>query len=204
MTASTKKSSGGKAKAQRSARKQNRSQRTNTLTIVGVAVLAGFLILAVGIILNNSGQPPAQIEDVQTFKNLDRSHTTGTVDYEQIPPVGGSHASAWQNCGVYTEPVSTENAVHSLEHGAIWITYQPDLPAAELQKLQEITRKSDYRLLSPYPGIPSPIVASAWGFQIQLDSADDERLMDFINKYEQYPLGPEPGATCTGGVGDPG
>lgn len=173
------------------------------MAIVGVAILAGFLILAVGIILNNSGQPPAQIEGVQTFRNLDRGHTTGAVIYDPIPPVGGQHSSQWLNCGVYEEPVSNENAVHSLEHGAVWITYQPDLPAEEVQKLEDITRKSDYRLLSPYPELPSPIVVSAWGFQLKLDSPDDRRLMDFINKYEQYPLGPEPGATCTGGVGDP-
>lgn len=118
--------------------------------------------------------------------------------------MGGPHNPAWQNCGVYTQPVANENAVHSLEHGAIWITYQPDLPDTEVQKLQTFARESGFRLLSPYPESPGPIVLSAWGYQLQLDQADDPRLVSFIQNYEQSPQSPEPGAPCTGGVGQPG
>jgi hypothetical protein len=91
-----------------------------------------------------------------------------------------------------------------MEHGAIWITYQPDLPSAEVEKLKTITHQSGYRLLSPYPGLPTPVVVSAWGYQVKLQSADDPRLMLFIQKYQQNPRGPEPGAPCTGGQGQPG
>jgi hypothetical protein len=58
-------------------------------------------------------------------------HVGGNIDYDQdlgIPPAGGPHNPSWQNCGFYDELVRDENAVHSLEHGAVWITYQPDLP----------------------------------------------------------------------------
>ena len=117
--------------------------------------------------------------------------------------MGGIHNPAWQNCGVYTQQIANENGVHSLEHGAIWITYQPGLPAAEVEKLQTLTRQSGYRLLSPYPGLPGPIVASAWGYQLQLEQADDSRLLQFIRSFEQSPRVPEPGAPCIGGVGQP-
>ena len=164
-------------------------------------VAAGLLIF---IAVNPPGRSAAQIEGLLVFPNLDRGHTNQAVSYAQTPPAGGRHNSAWQNCGVYTQPVPNENAVHSLEHGAVWITYHPDLPAAEVQELQALTRRSGYRLLSPFPGLPAPIVASAWGYQLQLEQADDPRLLSFIQKYEQNPLGPEPGAACTGGVGQPG
>lgn len=205
MASSNKKATTGKikSKSRQTTKKFNRSRRINTLAVVVVIVLAGFILLAGGIILSAKAQPAAQLEGLETFKNLDRGHTTAPVTYAQIPPVGGQHDSEWLNCGVYTEPVRNENAVHSLEHGAVWITYQPDLPAAEVQKLQEITRQGSYRILSPYPGLPSPIVVSAWGFQLKLQKADDARLNAFIKKYEQYPLGPEPGASCTGGTGEP-
>lgn len=144
------------------------------------------------------------IEGVQAFTDLPRGHGEGPLTYDQNPPAGGVHSPAWQNCGVYTTPIGTENALHSLEHGAVWITYSPDLPSDELRQLQTLTRKSGYRLLSPYPGLTSPIVASAWGYQLQLEEADDPRLVDFFLKYEQSPLGPEPGAPCSGGVGEPG
>ncbi|MBN1372173.1 MAG: DUF3105 domain-containing protein [Anaerolineaceae bacterium] len=186
------------------ARQKNRSQ-SNLLPIIGgIALLAVVLVLGILVASNQANASTASIPGLLTFAALERGHTNGLVTYAQNPPAGGQHNPAWQNCGVYSEPIQNENAVHSLEHGAIWITYQPDLPADQLEQLQTLTRRSGYRLLSPYPGLPAPIVASAWGYQVQLEQADDPRLLTFIRKYEQNPLGPEPGAACTGGVGKPG
>ena len=192
-----------------SKRQQHRAAQRRKRSQAGViragAILAA--VLAVGMIvvfLSSSNEGSTDLfEGVQSFPNLERDHTTQPVSYDQNPPVGGPHNPGWQNCGVYTQPVTNDNAVHSLEHGAIWITYQPDLPDAEIQKLQALTRQSGYRLLSPYRGLPSPIVLSAWGYQLRLNQADDPRLTNFIEKYELNPQGPEPGAPCTGGVGQP-
>jgi hypothetical protein len=187
-------------------RRGHRRNRPTTAIVVGIVVLALVGVAAYGIYHTIATQAEASkaIDGLQSFTGLDRSHTLAPVVYPQTPPVGGAHNPVWLNCGVYTSPVPNEKAVHSLEHGAVWITYQPDLPAAEVQKLQDITRQSGYRLLSPYPDLPSPIVVSAWGYQLKLEQADDPRLMRFILKYEQNPLGPEPGASCTGGDGQPG
>ena len=143
------------------------------------------------------------IEGLQQFRDLSQEHTTEAVTYAQTPPVGGKHHDQWLNCGVYTESLQNELAVHSLEHGAVWITYQPTLPADQIATLQALTKAGDYRLLSPYPGLPSPIVVSAWGLQVKLENADDSRLATFINAYANRPDGPEYGAPCTGGVGEP-
>ena len=88
--------------------------------------------------------------------------------------------------------------MHSLEHGAVWITYQPDLPAAEKEALRTLAADQPYLLVSPYPGLDSPLVASAWGAQLRLEQADDPRLPAFIARYAGN--GPEPGATCDTGV----
>jgi len=93
--------------------------------------------------------------------------------------------------------------VHSLEHGAVWVTYQPTLPAAQVATLQKLVKANSYALLSPYEGIKSPVVASAWGKQLALPSADDPRLAVFLRTYLQGPQTPEPGAACTGGTGTP-
>lgn len=187
--------------AQRRKRQQASAIRTAAIL---AAVLAGLMLVVFLISSNEEAGTVEPIEGVQSFPNLERGHTTQPVSYDQNPPVGGPHNPAWQNCGVYTQPVASENAVHSLEHGAIWIAYQPDLPDAEVRKLQTLARQSGYRLLTPYPDLPGPIVLSAWGYQLQLEQADDPRLIDFIEKYEQNPQGPEPGAPCTGGMGQPG
>lgn len=139
-------------------------------------------------------------EDVRLFDDLPREHVPAgeTVDYEQFPPVGGEHYAFWQNCGVYDEPVLTEAAVHSLEHGAVWITHDPELDPDQIERLAAHHQPGSYVLVSPMEGLPSPIVASAWGAQLQLDDASDERVDAFLREYEQSPDAPEPGAPCSG------
>jgi hypothetical protein len=139
---------------------------------------------------------------VTSYSNLSRNHTNEPVNYPQSPPVGGPHNPIWQNCGFYSKPVRNEYAVHSMEHGAVWITYSPDLPKDQVEKIKSLTQKS-YVLASPYPGLPTPVVASAWGKQLKLNSANDFRLEQFVRAYGQGPQNPEPGAPCSGGVGSP-
>jgi hypothetical protein len=143
------------------------------------------------------------IPGVVTYSNLARTHVTGPVTYAQNPPVGGPHDPVWLNCGIYTSPVRNENAVHSLEHGAVWITYQPSLPESAVQHLVTLVKGHAYVILSPYPGLPAPVVASAWGLQLKLQSATDPRIAQFIQKYANGPQAPEPGGECTGGTGTP-
>ena len=108
-----------------------------------------------------------------------------------------------QNCGIYDTPVPDERAVHSLEHGAVWLTYRPDLPAADVERLRRLARGHTHILLSPYPDNPTPIVASAWQTQLRLDTYDEPKLLSFINTYERGRQTPEPGAACQGGIGTP-
>jgi hypothetical protein len=171
----------------------------------GVAVVA---LLVVSIVL--TPQPPsysaggegARIEGVQTFDNKSL-HVEGTVDYPQTPPAGGEHNQVWLNCGVYEQPVPNENAVHSMEHGAIWVTYDPELSDGELSALRA-KLPSTYVVLSPFDGLPSPIVLSGWNTQLQVDDADDPRIAQFFEEYWKSQDVPEPGALCTGGYDAPG
>lgn len=173
-------------------------------------ILASLLVaaFAVGAITYAALQEPADptaIDGVQTIGDLESGqHVATAVTYDQVPPAGGAHDPAWQNCGVYTSPVRNENAVHSLEHGAVWITYRPDLPADQVEKLRDlVNQRPGFRMLSPYPGLESPVAASAWGKLLRVDSADDDRLGEFADAFTQGPQTPEPGATCAGGVGAP-
>lgn len=143
------------------------------------------------------------ITGVETFSGLSRNHTTDPVDYPQSPPVGGDHDPAWQNCGVYDTPVANGNAVHSMEHGAVWLAYRPDLPADEVAAVAAFAVNQSHVLVSPYPGLTEAVVATAWGVQLRLDSVTDPRLAEFVERYQQGPQSPELGVTCSGAVGDP-
>jgi hypothetical protein len=169
------------------------------------AVAAGLIVAALGLAAARliSGHPAATTGGIVTFSGLARDHVNGPITYPQVPPVGGPHNPVWLNCGIYDRPAPNENAVHSLEHGAVWITYQPDLPATDVARLRSLVRNHAYAILSPYPGLPARVVASAWGVQLKATGADDSRLAQFIKTYEQGPQTPEPGAPCSGGRGVP-
>ncbi len=177
-----------------------------TYVIVGAIIalfLAGFIVLVVIDARQQSASSPPG--EVQTYDvGQAGEHTQGDVDYEQNPPVGGEHNPIWQNSGFYDQPIRDENAVHTLEHGAVWITYSPNLPQGQVDKLRDLAGSQIYALVSPYPGLGSPIVASAWGKQLSLQGAGDPDLERFMRAYSQGPQAPELGAACTGGLGQPG
>ncbi len=175
---------------------------TRTYVIVGAIAalfLAGFIALVVIDARQQAAStPPVEVQTYDVGPAGD--HSEEDVDYEQSPPVGGEHNPVWQNEGFYEEPIRDENAIHTLEHGAVWIAYSPELPADQQDRIRELVEARTCMLASPYPGLDSPIVASAWGKQLELEDADSPDLERFIRAYRQGPQTPELGATCTGGT----
>jgi len=193
----TKKKTSARAKG-KAAPQDNRNR--NILLAVGavaiIAILAWLFYLAL--------RPAETIAGVVQFPRQSRGHQTGLeIPFGELPPAGGTHDPVWQNCGIYDEPLNTPNVVHSLEHGAIWISYQPDLPAEEIAAIDGAVRGQNYLVVSPYPEQRSPIVLTGWGVQLELDSLDDDRFEAFIDQYRVGPNTPERGASCTGGIGEP-
>ncbi|MBG6184958.1 hypothetical protein IWX65_002936 [Arthrobacter sp. CAN_A214] len=187
-------------------------RKRNALIFGGIGAVILAIIVAVTIVIvgqiqerNRADELAAQpIEGVQTYEDLTFNHTEADVTYEQNPPVGGDHNPVWTNCGVYTEPIPATNTIHSMEHGAVWVTYQADLPQEEIDALTDLVGSRSYVVLSPNADQESPVTATAWGLQLEVDSADDERLGAFLTKYIEGEQTREPGAPCTGGITPPG
>ncbi|WP_330183110.1 DUF3105 domain-containing protein [Nocardia sp. NBC_01503] len=130
-------------------------------------------------------------------------HVAGNqrVAYTQTPPFGGAHDGSWLPCtGVnFAVAIRNENAVHALEHGAVWIAYNPatlDADGQAVLKGQVIAKP--YMLMSPYPGLDTPISLQSWGHQLKLSDPRDPRIAQFITalRVNQYTY-PEPGASCS-------
>ncbi|MDN4175289.1 DUF3105 domain-containing protein [Nocardioides sp. SOB77] len=172
------------------------------MAAVAVLVVAIGVPVAVGQLrADESSRVERNLEEVVVVGDLSTEHTSGDVTYPQTPPIGGPHDARWLDCGVYDEPVREENAVHDLEHGTVWITYDPDLAAEDVASLAE--RLPDNGILSPYPGLPAPVVVTVWGHQLRLVGADDPRLELFVESLGGGQTAPEPFASCAGGVPDP-
>lgn len=192
---------------------QARERRNRFITIGVSAVVVLSLVGFGGYVLNQQSEKKkeqeaaakAPIKDEKSWdaKKLGRNHVTTPVTYEMKPPVGGDHDQVWQNCDgdVYTTKIAEMNAVHSLEHGAVWVTYTKKAAEADVKKLAEKVGKTPYSLMSPVEDQAGAIMLSAWGKQVTVDSASDPRIDAFFTKYVQGPQTPEPGAACTGGVG---
>jgi hypothetical protein len=143
------------------------------------------------------------IEGVEYLVITSREHTEEDLDYPTVPPAGGDHLGIWHNCGKYIVELLDEAAVHSLEHGVVWITYLPELPLSEIQKLDNILEGNQRFLMSPYSNQPAPIVLTSWGRRLEIEEADDPRIIAFIEAFTDSSSSPEPGVTCNGGLGIP-
>jgi Protein of unknown function (DUF3105). len=197
-------------------KKREAAQKRNRLLGIVAAVVALVLVVGVvGVVIWTNAAPPSNEVDeellsgdyrdrLQTFDDLDATHTEGRVSYDQSPPVGGAHNPAWLNCGVYAEEQTREYAVHSLEHGAVWITYDPAVATdAEVGALVELAPDT-YTIISPYPGLGEAMAISAWGAQLRFTEVDDPAVEDFLTEFWRAPSSPEPNAPCTGAIDGPG
>jgi hypothetical protein len=196
-------------------------------TTVAVVVFAAAIVVAV-VVTRPAGAKPAAGGNVGNCKTMDglnktdtylnelvcaknikgvtfkqepnRNHVDGVITYDSSPPVGGNHAPVWGDCTgtVYPVQIANENAVHMLEHGAVWITYKPGLASSQLTTLKGLVTGQERMAMSPFAGLKTPISLQAWGYQLFVNSATDPRIKQFISDLRYNPLTtPEYGATCS-------
>ncbi|GAA3121209.1 DUF3105 domain-containing protein [Streptomyces rameus] len=211
-----------KARIEEMRRAERAKERRNRILVIAAAVVAVAGLAVGGVVLVNSQSDTKDTtasgdgkgsgdsggfttgkDGVKTWSGkLSRTHVTTKVSYPMHPPVGGNHNPVWLNCNgdVYTEPVPEENAVHSLEHGAVWVTYTGKAQKADVDALAAKVKKTPYSLMSPYENQDAPLILSAWGHQVAVKSAKDPEVDKFFATYVQGRQTPEPGASCTGGV----
>ncbi|MDX3453655.1 DUF3105 domain-containing protein [Streptomyces sp. ME02-8801-2C] len=196
---------------------RSRERRNRILTIgVSVAIVAGLVVGATVLVRSQSDDTDTAATDskgagkfvtgadgVKTWdKKLTQNHVTKTVNYPMEPPVGGDHNPVWMNCNgdVYDKALSNMNAVHSLEHGAVWVTYNSKASKADIDALAAKVKKTPYTLMSPDDKQADPIMLSAWGKQRTVTSAKDPNVDKFFEEFVQGKQTPEPGAACTNGL----
>ena len=192
------------------------SRNWGPIAVAGVVVLIAVGIIGYGVYAaakssNEAGTPwqerAASIDGIVNFRenNSDasiaaRNHKSGVLTYKTSPPVGGDHNPRWENCmgDVYTQPIPNEHAVHSLEHGAVWLTYKQGMPEDQVAKLKSKVEGQPFTFMSPIANLDKNVSLQAWGYQLKLDSATDPRIDDFI-KALRLNATMEPNAVCSNG-----
>ncbi|MFF7894228.1 DUF3105 domain-containing protein [Streptomyces sp. NPDC007907] len=219
MGSANKSSTDRRARIEEMRRAEQARERRNRVLVIGASVVAVAGLVAGGVVLVRSqgdkggdvatsdssgkGRFVTGKDGVRTWEGkLSRNHVTKAVKYASEPPVGGDHNPVWMNCNgdVYTEPLKNTNAVHSLEHGAVWVTYNADAGKADVDALAAKVKKTPYTLMSPVDDQKDPIMLSAWGHQRTVTGAKDPNVDAFFEKFVQGAQTPEPGAACTNGL----
>ncbi len=138
------------------------------------------------------------VERVGEYEHLDTD-----LDYDVPAPSGGDHPHApfWLTCGVYDGEVPDELAVHSLEHGAVWIALGPE-STPEDRATAEALASGRKVIVSDVPDLPSPIELVGWGARLPVDTMADPRAEVFVEEFIDGPGAPEAGLSCES-VGEP-
>ena len=174
-----------------------------------IAVLLGIIFSIVFISCSSEKNESIEIsteemlEEVEYLVITSREHTDENVDYPTTPPAGGDHLGIWHTCGIYKVELLDEAAVHALEHGAVWVTYKPEIEKEEIIKLTTMLSGKPKILLSPHSEQMSTIVATSWGRRLEIETANDPRLNKFVDFFMDGEAAPEAGITCDRGIGRP-
>ena len=182
--------------AERAAARRRRRLRTVAWVTAAVLLVGGAVGFAVA--RSQSNAQAVRTLGVQSFANQGQQHLQADQDYTSYnskPPTSGPHAPTAAPCGVSGEAIPNTVQVHDLEHGVVMVQYRPGLDAGQVQALEALGRSySSHVLVAPYPGLPTPVAATAWTKLMTLDRADTGRLRRFIDQFRQK--GPEAGVAC--------
>jgi hypothetical protein len=202
---------GGKGRKTVAPVKVSGSRSWGPIAVIGLVAVIALGIIGFGVfsVVKGSRGWEDKVADIkgvvdyraQKNKAIDaRDHKDGTLTYVTSPPVGGAHNATPQNCNgdVYDAPVANEHAVHSLEHGAVWITYKQGLPADQVADLKKKVEGKDYTFMSPYAGLDKNVSVQVWGYQLKTDDVNDSRIDEFM-KDTRIVAALEPGISCSGG-----
>lgn len=162
--------------------------------IVGAVVLA--VVGGIGYLFATSNQDGGSSYLLgEEIPDLGANHINQgerVTTYNSNPPTSGPHWSTPQTCDFYTEEVPDEAVVHSLEHGAIWVTYKDKSLEGSMKSLFE--KESAKVLISPRSANDSLVAVASWGRLLKLDEFDEDQIIDFIGSNRNN--SPEPLAPC--------
>jgi hypothetical protein len=168
--------------------------------LVAAALAVALFVSACGD--SGGAKAPPDIPGVVVERAPGRHHRQGHIDYPgKHPPSGGDHNPVPVTCGFYDQQPPDENAVHSLEHGAVWVAFDPSTSAADVNVLKALA-KQDHVLVTPYAGMSAPITLVAWEHRLELQSVTDPRLPQFVAGFRNASTAPEQAAACEG-IGRP-
>ncbi len=162
------------------------------IVIVVLAVVGAFVFVF-------TRPTPERKKIGEAISDQGREHITqGSTQhpsYNSNPPTSGPHWPQQAECKIYTQEVPDEAAIHSLEHGAVWISYKDKNDNKLVEKLTDFAKKNlNKLLLSPRSKNDSSLAVASWGRSLKLEEFDEQQINEFIKANKNN--SPEPLASC--------
>lgn len=176
---------------------QARDRRMGKIKKIAIWVILLGAILGAGW-FGIQGFTPEPLEDdySRIMRSEGSSHIQeGTrVTYQSNPPTSGNHWSTPLRDGIYDTQKPDEGAIHSLEHGRVWITYKPDIGQETIDAIKDGLKGQFGIIVSPRAANETDIALAAWTrldtFNLNEDgTVDIKRILDFTQRYRNK--GPE-------------
>ena len=148
-----------KARFEEAIRKEKRKSR---LWIT--AIIAGVILCIAGImwalIARNKNLPG------ELYPNQGQSHVELNKEftYNSNPPTSGPHFPSPASWGTYDYEANDKFFIHNLEHGGIWISYRPSVPASVVSDLKGIINEfsGSKIVMTPRSANDTDVAIAAW------------------------------------------
>lgn len=129
---------------------------------------------------------PVKLRPGVEHQDNGRQHVQAKEYGGEEPPTSGDHAGPleWQ---VYDQEIPDANVIHNMEHGGIYISYRPDLPQDQVEKIKALFSEPYSNanfspvkaVVAPRSENKAPIVMSSWTRSQTLESFDENMMIDY-------------------------
>lgn len=148
-------------------------------------VITLFAVGFIGFFVFNPGEPSKPRPGVSHSDN-GQQHVQAVEYGGEEPPTSGDHTTplAWQ---VYDQEIPDGNAIHNMEHGGVYISYRPDLPKEQVDKIKALFStpyskpefKPSKAIVAPRSANKAPIVLSSWTQSQTFESFDEIKIIEY-------------------------
>ena len=132
------------------------------------------------------------ISQVQTEPSSGNQHVEegSELNFSKTPPTGGTHYGSTVNAGFYEEPQPYGSLVHSLEHGAVVVYYDPAQLTPEAEEDLRAYAQTYTGTWQSFIAVPNPkedpeaaYVLTAWEKRLTMDEYDPNVVRQFTGEY---------------------
>lgn len=194
------------ARQQRLAEMKRRKRKAKMRKVWTFAAVAAVIaVVVVVVILAGKGNKKARADldklasaagctKIESPKDLGQKHVSPPeiVTYNSKPPTSGPHYGSPTSTGVHSSPIQNEVEVHNLEHSHIIVQYKPDIDQAFIDKLEDLAKIDDKRIIvAPYNDMDAKVAVTAWA-QISTCSTTSDEFIPFARAFFDHYKGKGP------------